>query len=144
MTTIAPAQSSSIASDAAPAAPWEEEIRALEERGRVAFLAADTATLDPMWADDFIVNSPLEVINDKALVLALLASGRIRHTRDDVVIERVSRFGDVVVVMGRDTVDGPPHGDLVDRRFTNVWQRQGSEWKMIARHAQIVAPKPAA
>ena len=60
------------------------------------------------------------------------------------VIERVQRYGNVVVVMGRDTVDGPPHGAIVDRRFTNVWQLQDGVWKMIARHAQIVAPRPTA
>jgi len=27
----------------------------------------------------------------------------------------------------------------MDRRFTNVWQLQAGAWKMIARHAQIVA-----
>lgn len=128
----------------APVSTWENDIRALEEQGRVAFLAADTDTLDTLWADDLLVNSPLNIINDKARVLDLLRSGRIRHTRDDVEIERVSRFGDVVVVMGSDRVDGPPHGEMVDRRFTNVWQRQNDTWVMIARHAQIVAGKPAA
>lgn len=127
----------------ATATAWEEEIRSLEERGRIAFLAADSETLDGMWDDELVVNSPLNIINDKARVLELLATGRIRHTRDDVTIERVSRFDDVVVVMGRDTVDGPPHGDLMDRRFTNVWKLQHGQWKMIARHAQIVAAKPA-
>jgi len=128
------------APDIAPSVTWEEDVRALEEAGRVAFLAADIAALDATWSDDLIVNSPLNIINDKAKVLELLAAGRIRHTRDDVVIERVSRFGDVVVVMGRDTVDGPPHGDPVDSRFTNIWQFQNGAWMMIARHAQIVAP----
>jgi hypothetical protein len=139
-TTAAPASSLAGATEGEG---WETEIRELEERGRVAFLAADVETLGVMWDDRFVVNSPLEVVNDKARVLGLLASGKIRHTRDDVVIERLHRFGDIVVVMGRDTVDGPPHGDLMDRRFTNVWQRQGGAWKMIARHAQAVAPKSA-
>jgi len=120
-------------------ATWEQDIRALEEAGRVAFLAADTATLDAMWDKELLVNSPLNIINDKSRVLDLLGSGRIRHTFDDVTIERVHRYGDVVVVMGRDTVDGPPHGAIVNRRFTNVWQLQDGAWKMIARHAQIVA-----
>jgi ketosteroid isomerase-like protein len=122
---------------------WEMEIRELEERGRLAFLGADTKALSAMWSDDLLVNSPLNTINEKTLVLDLLEKGRIRHTRDDVVIERVVRYGDTVVVMGRDTVDGPPHGDLVDRRFTNVWQRQAGGWKMIARHAQIVGKSAA-
>jgi len=120
-------------------ATWEQEIRGLEEAGRVAFLAADTETLDAMWDDSLLVNSPLNIINNKAKVLELLGSGRIRHTFDDVVIERVQRYGEVVVVMGRDTVDGPPHGAIMNRRFTNIWQLQDGAWKMIARHAQIVA-----
>jgi hypothetical protein len=124
-----------------PVTTWEQDVRALEEVGRVAFLAADTATLDGMWHDDLLVNSPLNIINDKSRVLDLLRTGRIRHTFDDVVIEQVHRYDNVVVVMGRDTVDGPPHGALMNRRFTNVWQLQQGEWKMIARHAQIVAPK---
>lgn len=124
-------------------ATWEQEIRALEEAGRVAFLAADTPTLDAMWDDELLVNSPLNIINDKSRVLDLLGAGRIRHTFDDVVIERIQRYDDVVVVMGRDTVDGPPHGAIMDRRFTNVWQLKDGAWKMIARHAQIVAPRPA-
>ena len=123
-------------------ATWESDVRALEEAGRVAFLAADTATLDAMWDEDLLVNSPLNIINDKARVLELLKSGRIRHTFDDVVIERVSRYDNVVVVMGRDTVDGPPHGAVMERRFTNIWQLQDGAWKMIARHAQIVASRP--
>jgi hypothetical protein len=121
---------------------WEKDIRDLEETGRVAFLGADTATLAAMWDDELLVNSPLNIINDKSRVLDLLGSGRIRHTFDDVVIEKVNRYDNVVVVMGRDTVDGPPHGEVMNRRFTNVWQLQDGEWKMIARHAQIVAAKP--
>lgn len=134
MTSAAPATDS--------IATWESDVRALEEAGRVAFLAADTATLDAMWDEDLLVNSPLNIINDKARVLELLKSGRIRHTFDDVVIERVSRYDNVVVVMGRDTVDGPPHGAVMERRFTNIWQLQDGAWKMIARHAQIVASRP--
>lgn len=119
---------------------WDAEIRTLEERARVAFLAADVETLDALWADEFVVNSPLNVINDKPRVIELLRAGRIRHDTYDVTIERIARFGDVVVVMGSDAVDGPPHGVRMERRFTNVWQLQGGRWRSIARHAQIVAP----
>lgn len=126
------------AEPSATMAAWEQEIRALEEQGRVAFLAGDVATLDPMWDDRFLVNSPLNTVNDKAKVLGLLAAGIIRHTMDEVTIEHVARYGDVVVVMGRDTVDGPPSHRLTHRRFTNIWQRQDGAWRMIARHAQVV------
>ena len=124
-----------------PATDWEQEIRTLEEQGRLAFLAGDTATLDAMWDSRLLVNSPLNLVNDKAKVLDLLGKGLIRHTRDDVEIEHVARYGDVVVVMGRDTVDGPPSNILTHRRFTNIWQLQDGAWRMIARHAQVIAPR---
>lgn len=123
------------------ATDWQQEIRSLEERGRVAFLAADIPTLDAMWDNRLLVNSPLNVVNDKARVLELLGSGRIRHTMDEVEIEHIARYGDVVVVMGHDTVDGPPANVLTHRRFTNVWQLQNGTWQMIARHAQVFVPR---
>jgi hypothetical protein len=60
---------------------------------------------------------------------------------DEVAIEQIARYGDIVVVMGRDTVDGPPTNVLTQRRFINVWQLQDGGWRMIARHAQVVAPR---
>jgi uncharacterized protein DUF4440 len=123
------------------ATDWQEEVRALEERGRLAFLSGDTATLDAMWDDRLLVNSPLNLVNDKARVLDLLGKGVIRHTMDQVEIEHIARYGDVVVVMGRDTVDGPPSNELTHRRFTNIWQLQDGSWRLIARHAQVIAPR---
>jgi ketosteroid isomerase-like protein len=128
------------ASVAETATDWEQEIRDLEEQGRVAFLAGDVTTLAAMSDDRLLVNSPLNLVNDKTRVLELLASGRIRHTMNEVEIEHITRYGDVVVVMGRDAVDGPPSYRLTHRRFTNVWQRQAGGWRMIARHAQVVLP----
>ncbi|MFL5472438.1 MAG: nuclear transport factor 2 family protein [Gemmatimonadales bacterium] len=123
------------------ATDWEQEIRTLEEQGRVAFLAGDISTLDRLMDDRLLVNSPLNIVNDKAKVLDLLGKGLIRHTRDDVEIENIARYGDVVTVMGRDTVDGPPSNTLTHRRFTNIWQLQDGAWRMIARHAQVIAPR---
>jgi ketosteroid isomerase-like protein len=122
---------------------WENEIRGLEEEARVAFLHADADTLTGLWADDFTVNSPLERVNRRAQVLDLLVSGRIRHDTCECEIEHISRHGDVVVVMGHDRVTGPPHGDVTRRRYTNIWQLQDGQWRIIARHAQVVSPKAA-
>jgi len=132
---------STVAQKSEAATDWEQEIRALEERARLAFLAADIPTLQAMWDNRLLVNSPLNMVNDKARVLELLGSGRIRHTMDEVAIEHIARYGDIVVVMGRDTVDGPPTNVLTQRRFTNVWQLQDGGWRMIARHPQVVAPR---
>lgn len=124
--------------DPSASRPLDAEIRQLEEQSRTAFLAGDIDTLDQLWADGFLVNSPLEQVNERAMVLKLLQSGRIRHTSLEVEIERISRHGDVVIVMGNDTVTDPPDGKVTHRRFTNIWQLQDGRWRMIARHAQAV------
>ena len=71
--------------------PLDAEIRQLEEQSRTAFLAGDIDTLDQLWADGFLVNSPLEQVNERAMVLKLLQSGRIRHTSLEVEIERIKQ-----------------------------------------------------
>jgi ketosteroid isomerase-like protein len=124
--------------DSSTPRPLDSEIRQLEEQSRTAFLAGDVDTLDQLWADGFVVNSPLEQVNERAGVLKLLRSGRIRHTSLEVEIERISQHDDVVIVMGNDTVTDPPDGKATHRRFTNVWQLQQGRWCMIARHAQAV------
>jgi ketosteroid isomerase-like protein len=121
---------------------WEQQIRHLERRAMDAFLAADIATLDELWADDYSVNSPLNRINPKAQVLGLLKSGVIRHTSCAVEIEQMTRHGDVVVVMGRDAVVDPPDGARSERRFTNVWQLQDGRWRSIARQANLIVRPP--
>jgi len=126
------------ASDTPDVPEWEREIRRLEEEARLAFLHADTATLTRLWDERFTVNSPLERINDKHQVLALLEAGRIRHDTYECDIEHISRYGDVVIVMGHDRVTGPPAGSA-RRRYTNVWQLQDGRWRSIARHAQLTS-----
>jgi hypothetical protein len=117
---------------------WEHDIRAREEENRVAFLNADVTTLDRLWTDDFLVNSPLNLVNDKPRTLALLQAGRIRHTSLTSEIERITRNGDVVVVMEGDRVTDPPHATITHRRFTNLWRLEGGAWRCFARHANAI------
>lgn len=118
---------------------WEREIRALEEKARAAFLAADIATMGQLTTENYVVNSPLQKVVPKKLLLELLQTGRIRHSEFETHIEHISRHGDVVVVMGNDRVVDPPDGAVSLRRYTNVWQCTGGVWRSIARHAHVVS-----
>ena len=113
---------------------WEDEIRRIEEEGRVAFLAQDVGRLRELFAEELAVNSPMNRINDREQVLDLLARGIIRHESMEQTIERIDRHGDVVVVMGEDVVKNPGQSP-VRRRFTNVWRDLGGSWKLVARQA---------
>jgi ketosteroid isomerase-like protein len=126
-------------SPAAPAATeWQRQIGELEALGCRAFLEQDVARLATLFADELLVNSPINRIHDKKTVLELLAKGVIRHTAMTQHIERMVRIGDVVVVMGRDEVRNPPDDARVSRRFTNVWRAAGDTWQLIARQATVV------
>jgi ketosteroid isomerase-like protein len=118
---------------------WEQEIRAREEENRAAFLAGDVQVLDRLWTDDFLVNSPVNIVNTKARTLDLVRSGRVRHTSMSTEIEQMTRHGDVVVVMGADHVTDPPDNVLTHRRFTNLWRLEGGAWRCFARHANAIA-----
>jgi len=126
-------------SSSGSASSWEEEIRAREEEARAAFLKADLKALDEMWTDGFVVNSPLETVTTKQQVLEALRAGRIRHSASEIEIEHMSRQGDIVIVMGRDTVVDPPDGLTSHRRYTDIWRLEGGKWMVIARHATVVS-----
>lgn len=114
---------------------WNDQIAALQEHSRQAYLSKDIATLNRLWSDDFIVNSPINRVLPKAEVLKLLEQGIIAHSAYDEHIETTVRQGDTVIVMGRDQVINAPSTPKILRRFTNVWRAQGDTWQLVARHA---------
>lgn len=118
---------------------WEVEVRALEEQGRLAFLAADINILKGLWSDQLLVNSPINRVHGKEQVLQLLQAGVIRHSSLECHIEFVTRYDNVVVVIGHDQVTDTPQGPTIYRRFTNIWQARDGSWLLIARQATIVS-----
>ena len=126
----------------APSDTWQDEIRSLEAEAQDAFFRVDLPALERIFPDDFLVNSPLNFVNDKQQLLGAMRAGRIRHTSYQTEIEVMARYGDTVVVMGNDVVTDPPDAMISRRRYTNVWQWRDGRWQFIARHAQIVSREP--
>jgi ketosteroid isomerase-like protein len=123
---------------------WEQEVRAAEQKHRAAFLAGDVAALQAMFSDDFVVNSPLNVVVDKARLLDMVRKGVLTISSFEQNIEQVRKFGDVVVVMGGDKVvyaaPSPNAGRTDRRRFTDLWRSEGGRWRFVARQANIICP----
>ena len=121
---------------------WEREVRAAEQRHRLAFLENDVAALRQMFSDQFIVNNPQNAIAQKEQVIDMVRSGTLRISSFDQQIDQIRRFGDIVVVMGGDAVvyvaPAPNAGQTQRRRFTDIWRLENSEWRFIARQATIV------
>ena len=123
----------------------EDTIRQLEEQERQAILNEDVAALEHLWSEEFIVNNPQnKITTSRSDVLALVKGGLIRYAAFDRRIEAI-RFNDnIAIVMGAETVepvgDTPRAGRIVERRYTNIWRKKEATWRMIARHANVIAP----
>src|SRR5690242_1440294 len=121
----------------------EDVIRQLEEQERQAVLSEDVAALERLWAEEFIVNNPQNKISaSREEVLALVKRGLIRYTAFERRIESIRFNADIAIVMGAEIVepvgDTPRAGGTVERRFTNIWRKHGTEWHLIARHANVI------
>ena len=118
---------------------WSQEVIALEEQSRRAFVARDIERLSQLWSDGLLVNSPINRIHNKQQVLDLLRAGTIAHSSFDAQIEAVERRDDVVIIMGSESIVNTPGSAAITRRFTNVWRLEHGSWRLFARHANIVS-----
>ncbi|MBC7934536.1 MAG: nuclear transport factor 2 family protein [Rhizobacter sp.] len=120
----------------------EAEIRKLEQIEVQAVLSRDTTALLKLWDKNFIVNSP-----ENRIVLAgktpvdrpVLTKPRTSFTRQ---VEKITIRGTFAFSMGSETVvpagDQPNSGQIVKRRYTNIWEKQDDGWKLVARHANLI------
>jgi ketosteroid isomerase-like protein len=111
----------------------------LEKENSRAFVARDIERLDQIWSDSLLVNSPINRVHDKQRVLELLRAGVITHVLLENQIEVIRRDGDTVTVMGSEIVRDRPDSPILRRRYTNVWRKEGDAWRVVIRHANIIA-----
>ena len=119
-------------------------IRALEATMADGVRRGDVETLRRLWASDFMVNAPRNVVvPDRSAVLDVFRKGIANYSVFDTQIEEIRLRGNMAIVMGRETVtpvdDAPYAGKTVDRRYTHVWRQQDDRWRLFARHAHIVS-----
>jgi ketosteroid isomerase-like protein len=120
-------------------ADWKSAITRVEEEANQAFLKRDIRKLDELFSDDLLVNSPINRVNDKKTLLDLLQRGIVGHVSTTIRHELMRRDGELVIVMGSDTVQNAPGEPLLERRFTNLWRMEGGRWRMWVRHANVIA-----
>ena len=117
----------------------EQAIRRLDHERIQAQIGADAVALDRIYADDFIGIGPSGTVRTKPQVIADFTSGDLKFqsiTTDDVQL-RV--YGNTVVETGRSTMIGQDKGKAVprDNRFTRVWIKQGTRWRLVANHYSL-------
>lgn len=121
----------------------EKEIRRLDSAEADGLLHKDVAVLETIWADDFTVNSPRNGISrGRNEVVALIRNGIIDYSSFVREIETILLHGDTVIVMGSETITpvgkAPFAGQTIQRRFTHFWMKKNDEWRLTARHANVI------
>lgn len=126
----------------------EQRVRALDEEERVAALKRDVPALERLWSDQFILNAPNNhvVVGRRAVLDAFLRSGIINFSKFERQTEFIRADGSFVIIMGLETVqsidDAPSAGlvagQLIKRRFTNIWKNEAGTWRLFVRHANVI------
>ena len=121
----------------------EEIVRQLDEEMRLAVLNDNWSALERLLSEQFTVNAPANrLVSGRSAVLKLIRQAP-RETFDRT-IEYIRVEADLGIIMGAEMVrpigGAPLAGQAVRRRFTNIWRKEAGRWRMIARHASVIAP----
>ena len=120
------------------------EVRRLDAAEAEGLLRRDSTALRAIWSPDFTVNNPRNSITRGAeAVVDLIRSGTIDYSSFVREIEVILFHGNVVIVMGSETIrpvnKAPFAGQIVRRRFTHFWMKRNGQWRLTARHANVVS-----
>jgi ketosteroid isomerase-like protein len=123
--------------------PDDVVVRALDDEERQAALKRDIRALERLWSEQFTVNAPNNrvVIGKRAVLDEFVTGGVVRFSLFERRVEFIRVDADYAFVMGSETVKpvgGPSAGQLIQRRFTNVWKKEGGTWRLFARHANVI------
>ncbi len=121
----------------------QQAVTKLENERVQALLRNDTAFIERVYADDYVVTGANGVVRTRAQVVADLKSGVQKSesiTNDDV---KVRVHGDTAVVTGRTTQKGEYKGQpsISPVLFTRVYARRGGQWQLVANHTSSIPQK---
>ena len=126
----------------------EDLVRSLDDQERVAALNRDVPALERLWSDQFVVNAPNNrvVVGRQQNLDTFVRGGVINFSSFERTIEFVRVDGDFGVLMGLEAVvprtDVPSvglvAGQVIRRRFTNIWKNEGDAWRLYWRHANVM------
>lgn len=129
----------------------ERALRALDDQERIAALNRDVAAIEALWSEHFTVNAPNNEVGlgRQRNLDTFVRSGIINFSSFERTVEFIRIDGDFGVIVGLETVvprtDAPSAGlvagQIVRRRFTNIWKREGDTWRLYWRHANVIQPR---
>jgi ketosteroid isomerase-like protein len=126
----------------------EEIVRSFDNQERIAALNRDIPALEQLWSDQLTINAPNNrvVSGRQANLDTFVRGGIINFSSFERSIEFIRIDGDFAAIMGLETVkpvsDAPSAGlvagQVVRRRFTNIWRKEAGTWRLYWRHANVI------
>jgi ketosteroid isomerase-like protein len=122
----------------------EQEVKQMIEKYRAAFLRRDIATLEKIWADDYVFVNAFGEVLTKAQRLANLKSGAT--TLESINEEEkptVRVYQNSAVATSRVTLKGQYSGQPVSGQYrsTLVWVKGPNGWQLVANQLTPLAAK---
>lgn len=115
-------------------------LRDLDLKAAEAILKRDEKAIARFFTVDSIVNNPRNgLTHGSAGVIEAARTGVIDYRSFERNVESIQLLGNTAILMGSEIVVSN-NGDKVLRRYTNIWMKRGREWKIVARHANIICP----
>lgn len=115
------------------------EVVSLNAKLEAAIASGDAVKIAPFFAPEFRLQNSANRILSGDQVLAQFATGATRFSAYERSVEAAYQSGDVVILMGTETVNPVTAGEAaskpVQRRFTSVWRKLPDGWKQIARQS---------
>jgi len=116
----------------------------IEANGRTcgyAIATNDFATLEKLWSPSLVVNSPGNRVLTREGVFQAMREDKLKYTSGKVFSDAFFVVNDLAVTMGHEELvmaNGPMAGQPLKRRYTDVWQKTGDAWLLIARQATYI------
>lgn len=126
---------------AGPACPGAAAVAALDTEYQAAVAKRDTATMDRILADDFVLVTGKGQVFSKADLLAE-ARGPVTYQEQDDAQQKVRMWGDIAVVTALLTVKGSDGEKPFEYRlwFSDTYLCTASGWRYVFGQSSIRLP----
>ena len=120
----------------------QEVLKASQALGEASLIKKDRATMERLYADDYMYVHSNGTVHNKAQDIAESMSpdqAWTAHKSEDL---KVHVYGNVAIVTGVSTLTGSAKGYVSGpRRFTEVWVRRAGRWQEVGGQSTIVPAK---